>query len=841
MKHITLIVVAFLLVSCGTEQEGPRMVRDFNFDWRFSKGTHSEAFRPGFDDSGWEEVRLPHDWSISEVFVNDIAADDPALLPGGIGWYRKMFSMPAGSEEKVTWIEFDGIYNNSDVWINGHHLGNRPYGYAPFSYDLTPHLLHGGQENVITVRVDRTSFQDSRWYSGSGIYRNVKLVTVSEIHIPQWGVFITTPEIGEKHAVVNAMAEVSNAGTDVREVTLVTTILGPEGKEVAEAESLLRLEPGVKTTTNQAVNITDPRLWDTEHPHMYAAIQHIVEQDEVVDEISTPFGIRHFRYDPETGFYLNGEPTPFKGVCLHHDGGSVGAAVPIGIWERRLRILREAGCNAIRTAHNPPAQDFLDLCDRMGFLVQDEAFDEFHNPKDKRNNYKELKAEDVTRGYAVQFEEWAEEDVKAMVKRDRNHPCVVQWSIGNEIEWTYGRYGNSTGYWGQANDVNYYYDEPPYSIGKMKELFHGAEPDRYPLAATAQKLADWIREEDPTRPVTANLVIPSVSFFSGYADALDIVGLSYRNIVYDYIHKHYPEKMIFGTENWGSWHEWKPVVEREFIPGIFLWTGINYLGETSAGGRRGSGSGLLDFAGFEKPRYHMFRSLWKEDAHIFMNTVKLDHSDFRWDEESGKVEYKEEDGWKYYKWGWQPFNYHWNYQEGDSVVVEIFTNQPQVELFLNGKSLGSRFLEDADDRILKWLVPFEAGMLTAMAKPGKNNCEFSLYTAGEAAGVELTADKDVMKADAYDVVHLTATLLDSEGRPVQHQDEDIKFHVEGNCRVLGTDNGSNVSRKDYTSRSLSTWNGRCLMILQAGKEPGRISVHVTGKGIGSETVEITMK
>jgi hypothetical protein len=504
-------------------------------------------------------------------------------------------------------------------------------------------------------------------------------------------------------------------------------------------------------------------------------------------------------------------------------------------------ILKEAGCNSIRTAHNPPSEEFLDLCDRMGFLVQDEAFDEFHNPKDKRNNYKQLKEEDVTRGYASSFETWAEADVKAMVRRDRNHPCIVQWSIGNEIEWTFSRYGSSTGYWDGKNDVNYYYDLPPYSVDKMKELFYSKEPDPYPLAETAQKLADWIREEDPTRPVTANLVIPSVSFFSGYSDALDVVGLSYRNIVYDYIHELYPEKMIFGTENWGSWYEWMPVTEREFIPGIFLWTGINYLGETSTRSRRGSGSGLLDFAGFKKPRYHMYRTLWNEEPHVFMNTVKLQESDFVWNGPAAKVEYRREDGWKYYKWGWQPFNYHWNYSPGDSTVVEVFTNQEEVELFLNDRSLGIKKLADFEDRILKWMVPFEAGTLKAHAGSGEDQVEYLLSTSGPVQEIVLESDKNSMAADGYEVVHITARLLDATGNTVLHADEEISFRVEGPAQIIGTDNGSNVVRDNYTSNNLMTANGQCLLILQSKRENGPVRVQASVRDFQSNAIEIAIK
>ncbi len=840
MRHLYLFVLLIALSSCHGGSKELREVKDFNFDWVFLRGEANGADKPDFDDSSWEALRLPHDWSISEVLVNNLDEVKPEDLPGGIGWYRKKFTLPASANGKITWIEFDGVYNQSDVWINGQHLGNRPYGYTPFSYELTPYL-HYGAENVIAVRVDRSSFQDSRWYSGSGIYRNVKLVTVSAVHIPQWGVQVSTPEVSREKARVEVSVDVKNLWKEAFGGELLLAISDRDGEIVNEISQEVEIKADAENTTVLSIDVAFPELWDTNSPYMYSAKLSLADEDGVLDQISIPFGIRTFRYDPETGFYLNGKETLFKGVCLHHDGGSVGAAVVPGIWERRLKILKDAGCNAIRTAHNPPSEDFLDLCDRMGFLVQDEAFDEFHNPKDKRNNYKELTKEDITRGYAESFEYWAEADVKAMVRRDRNHPSVVQWSIGNEIEWTYSRYGTSTGYWEKENNVNYYYDEPPYSVEEIQKRFYGQDQDPYPLVETAQKLADWVREADATRPVTANLVIPSVSFFSGYADALDVVGLSYRNSVYDYIHKHYPEKMIFGTENWGSWYEWKPVVEKQFIPGIFLWTGIDYLGETSRKGSRGSGSGLIDFAGFEKPRYHMYKTLWNDEPHIFMNTVKLSESDFRWDEAGARVDYRRKDAWKYYTWGWQPFNYHWNYSKGDSTVVEVFTNQEEAELFLNGSSLGVQNLSDNEDRILKWLVPFEDGELKVIGRSGDSSCEYLLHTAGETHGIDLAAEKSSMKADAYDVVHLVAELKDENGNPVFNRDEQIEFLVEGPATIIGTDNGSNVSRKNYTSANLPTWNGKALLILQAGTKKGLVKVKVRVRDMESPAVEINVR
>ena len=834
------VTCASLCVASSSNWDA-RVTQDFNFGWKFSRGDSPEATLPAFDDSAWRDIRLPHDWSVEESFTQEETAGATAFLPGGIGWYRKRFTLPQEAQGKVTWIEFDGVYNNAKVWINGHPLGQRPYGYIPFRYDLTGHLTYGDKPNVLAVRADRSAFVDCRWYPGSGIYRKVKLVTTHPIHVPQWGSYVTTPVAEADQAEVMVRTTVKNSSPLPAKVSVELRLVDADHRCVGENSKETRLLAGETRDVEQLILVTKPKLWDTNNPHLYVVATEIKQDGQVLDRCQTTFGIRSLVYDAQKGFFLNGKQRLFKGVCLHHDGGLVGAAVPDGVWVRRLKALKEAGCNAIRTAHNPPSEAFLDLCDRMGFLVQDEAFDEWDNPKDKRNNYNQQKAEKVTAGYTRYFEKWAEADIKSMVLRDRNHPCIVMWSLGNEIEWTYPRYGQSTGYWEKKNKVNYYDDEPPYDVETIKKNFYARDFGKRDLADTAGNLARWVREIDTTRPVTANLVIPSVSSFSGYTDALDVIGYSYRQSVYDYGHRHYPDKMIIGTENWTQWHEWKPVIEKSYIHGIFLWTGIAYLGESGRWPSKGSNSGLLDFAGFKKPSWHMFRTLWNDEPHVYITTKELEKSIYKWDEEQQQIIEKTPGAWKRRHWGWYPVNSHWNYQKDEPVVVEVYTNCPEVELFVNGLSQGIHKLAHAEDRVLKWKTTYTAGTITAVGTKDGKRVDWQIKTSQQAAGIELTADKPIMASDFYDVVNITAQLVDQNGVPVTVEDRELVFDIQGDVRRLGVDNGSSTIDQDYQTNHCKTSQGRCLLVLQSKDKNGKVKVTATAGDITSQCLEIQIK
>ncbi|WP_347840730.1 sugar-binding domain-containing protein [uncultured Draconibacterium sp.] len=843
MKPINLSIILISLLfgfACNqNETISPRVEDDFNFNWRFHYGDIENGQEVEASDANWKEVRLPHDWSVEQSFTQENTAGATAFLPGGIGWYKKTFSVPKDWSDRITWIEFDGVYSNSEVWINGQYLGKRPYGYIPFKYELSKFLKYG-ETNEITVKADRSAYIDCRWYPGSGIYRNVKLVSANKVHIPQWGVFVSTPEVNAKKATVSVQTDVANRFASEKSITVKSSVFRGTMK-FTSSETKLQLKGDAQQTVQQKMDVGNPELWDIDSPNMYHLLSEIIVDGKVVDSKETTFGIRSFSFDKDKGFFLNRRNLLLKGVCLHHDGGLVGAAVPKGVWERRLKKLKAAGCNAIRTAHNPPSAEFLDLCDELGFLVQDEAFDEWNNPKDKRHNYNQQEANPLTSGYTEHFTEWKERDLKSMVLRDRNHPSIIMWSIGNEIEWTYPRYGQATGYWGsnKVGDVNYYWDEPPLSVEQIKDNFNNAEPGDYNLANTAKELADWVRDKDTTRPVTANLVIPSVSNFSGYAEALDIVGLSYRQSVYDYCKKHYPDMVFLGTENWTRYHEWKPVVDKDFISGIFLWTGINYMGESRSWPVRGSGSGLLDFAGFEKPSYQLFKALWNDEPHVFITTQTLDKSPYKTVGNSNNLVEKEANWAARQKWGWQEVNTHWNYEEGEEIAVEVYTNQPEVELFLNGKSLGIKKLAHVNDHILKWMVPFSTGKLAARAV--NNSAENTVVTAGAFAGIEIKADKTTLNANGYDVVHFVVQLLDADGNPVRHSEEELRFEIEGDAKLLGVDNGAATSVQDYQSNKIVTSEGKALMILQSNLNASTVTVKAVCEEITSKELKIAIR
>lgn len=828
-----------LISSIDAKAASARTDEDFNFGWKFHLGDSTEASAAEFPDAEWRSVRLPHDWSVEHSFTQENTAGATAYLPGGVGWYRKHFYVSAESQGRRISIEFDGVYTDSKVWINGHLVGKRPNGYTAFSYDLSEHLRYG-EENVIAVRADRSAYIDCRWYPGSGIYRDVRLVSRHATHIPQWGVFVSTPSVTAEKATVSVQTDLTNLGDALETLTLETELFF-DGQSQAKTRTRLKLAGTEQTQVAQEFLLESPQLWDIETPNMYLAVSRVYSRSGLIDTEETRFGVRSFRFDRDTGFYLNGENVPLKGVCLHHDGGLVGAAVPDGVWERRLRTLKAAGCNAIRTAHNPPSAAFLDLCDELGFLVQDEAFDEWNNPKDKKHNYGQQEADPLTTGYTEYFTEWSQRDLQAMVLRDRNHPSIVMWSIGNEIEWTYPGYETATGYWGatKKGDVNYYWDEPPYSIDEIKHLYLHADKGDYDLASTARDLADWVRDIDTTRPVTANLVIPSVSNFSGYAEALDIVGLSYRQSVYDYVRKNYPDLTILGTENWARYHEWKYAVDRDFISGIFLWTGIDYMGESKEWPRRGSTSGLLNFAGFEKPSYHLFKTLWSDEPHIYMTTQTVAASPYHWDASEQQLVEKEENWAARQKWGWHDVNEHWDYADGETVAVEVYTNQSAVELFLNGKSLGIQELDTQTDRILKWQVPYAAGEL--VAKAVNASVEETLRTAGVFAGIDMEADKLELEANAYDVSHFTIQLVDANGTPVRTDDQEVTFEIEGPAHLLGVDNGLVDSVQDYQSKRLVTGNGKALMILQSTKSAGEVRVTARSGDVSSKPITLQIK
>ncbi|MGJ8694486.1 MAG: glycoside hydrolase family 2 TIM barrel-domain containing protein [Thalassotalea sp.] len=811
-----------------------RIEADFNQGWLF-KLNDDQAFQaPEVNDASWRSLNLPHDWSVEHAFTQEKSDGATGYLPAGLGWYRKHFKTPDNGKNKHVLL-FDGIYNHATVWINGEQIGHQYYGYSPFYYDLSKYLKPIGQENVIAVKVDRSRYIDSRWYTGSGIYRDVKLISTSDIHIPVWGTYVTTPEITEQQASVSLAIEINNASQSDEAIEVTSQIIDNTGQVVATAKSNSEANAAKTNTVIQNLTVLAPKRWDIDSPTLYKAVTDIRLNGKVIDQYVTPFGFRTIKFDNNKGFFLNGKSLKIKGVNLHHDAGLVGAAVPDDVWRRRLEKLKDAGVNAIRTAHNPASAAFMHLCDELGLLVQAEIFDEYDNPKDKRLNQQERHDDYISRGYTEHFQENGEQDLKKSVKRDRNHPSVIMWSIGNEIEWTYPRYAKATGYFDMNANGNYFFNPPFITPEEINQRFHTSEEQGYVLAKTAKKLSTWVKELDTTRPVTANLILPSVSHITGYTDALDIIGYSYRRVIYDYGHELFPDKMIMGTENVVQWHEWKAIEERDFIAGTFLWTGIDYMGEShNKWPVKATASGMLDLAGFDKPSFHMMKTLWHDQPHVYLATQTLEKSLYKLTSDNKVVE-KKPGAWQRYVWYWHDVNKHWQYQPEQMIAVEVYSNCKAVELFLNGKSQGVKKLDDAPDHILKWAVPFSQGELIAKGQ-GDCTAQDELTTATSFAGINLSVDKSSLSNNYHHAAHIELQLTDKLGRAITFEDHSVSFEVTGPAHVMGVDNGSPSNVQDFQATALTTAKGRALMIIQATGQGDITVVAKSGNVISNKVV-----
>jgi len=573
----------------GLTQSGDTQKTLFNQDWRFALGDQTGADAAGFDDSAWRKLDLPHDWSIEGPFDSKWASGT-AYLPAGIAWYRKHFTLPAADAGKLVSIQFDGVYKDSTVYLNGHALGTRPYGYISFQYDLTPYLNATG-DNVLAVRVDHHDFADSRWYPGSGIFRNVYLIATNPFFVEHDGTFVTTLAATDDAADISIATTLRGmksaappAGGPESVFGIVTTIYDADGTPVATDSAKVdgpamflvvygQGEPASKQF-EQTFHIAQPALWSVDHPTMYTAVTEVIQDGKTIDAYRTPFGIRTIKFDPNTGFWLNGVSMKLKGVCLHEDAGALGSAIPQQVWERRLRTLKEAGTNAIRCSHNPPAPEFLDLCDRLGFLVMDEAFDEWTGGKNKWitgwNNGTPGKD-----GYHTYFDEWADKDIQDMVRRDRNHPSIIMWSIGNEID----------------------YQNDPYPPNS---------PELPPIAA---RLIKDVKAVDTTRPVTAACAFPETNLFK---TLLDVEGYNYMESHYAEDHAANPTRIMYGSENKSDLAAWLTVANTPYIFAEFLWTGIDYMGEARQFPNRASAAGFLDLAGYRKSEFYFRKSLWND-------------------------------------------------------------------------------------------------------------------------------------------------------------------------------------------------------------------------------------
>jgi beta-galactosidase len=803
-----LLLTTVILISFSFSLNAQRVVANFDDDWKFKLDSVNSYENTDADDASWRTLNLPHDWSIEMPFDSTSpTGTGGGALRGGIGWYRKTFTLPASSKDKNIFVDFDGVYMNSEVWINGHSLGVRPNGYISFRYDLTPYLKFGNEKNIIAVKVDNSKQPNSRWYSGSGIYRNVWLVTTNKVFVDHWGTHVVASNITDHSATLHVETSVANFSDRTQNASLVTTVFDEQGKQIAKQNaSNFRVDKFQKV--QQDIEVSNPHLWSISDPYLYKVVSQVVSDDKVIDEYTTNIGIRYFRFDIDKGFFLNGRPVKIIGVCDHHDLGCLGTAINTRALQRQLEMLKSMGINGIRTSHNPPAPELLDLCDKMGFIVMDEAFDMWKRPK---NPY----------DYHLYWDAWHQKDLEDQILRDRNHPSVFIWSIGNEIPEQWGNNGKDTS-------------------GR----------------SIARELAYIIHLADTTRPITSALNNPYPQGNEIYASgALDLVGFNYHQQEYKNFPKKFPGQKFIATESisslntrghydmpsdsirrwpqrwdkpienanpdltcsaydncsapWGSTHEetLKELLKYDFASGMFLWTGFDYIGEPTPypWPARSSYFGIIDLAGFPKDVYYLYQSLFtdKPVLHIFP---------------------------------------HWNWKAGQTIDVwAYYNNADEVELFLNEKSLGTK-KKTGDDLHVMWRVTYEPGMLKAISrKNGKVVLTKEIHTAGAPAKIILSADRNNINADAHDLSFVTAKVVDKDGNLVPDANNLIKFTTSGEGSVIATDNGSETDLESFKSPQHQAFNGLCLAVVQSNKKAGTIKLTANADGLQSSTIVITTK
>ncbi len=790
-----------LIAGCNRPVINPRIIQDFNENWAFQL-TDEEASSVHYDHSSWRMLNLPHDWSIEGKFSKEHPATaNGGALPGGIGWYRKEFYLPEPDSSKKIFIDFDGVYWNSTVYLNGKKIGYRPNGYVSFRYELTPYLNFGENANIIAVKVDNSNQPNSRWYSGSGIYRNVRLVKTNPVYIDLWGTYITTPKVDSTTSIVDIEIALSNSTKDKKELKVLTELKDKSGKTVGIATSRVEMVAKSRKTIKQTAEIKSPSLWSVDDPSLYSAATYIEEGKVLLDMYKTPFGIRYFDFDPQKGFLLNGRQTKILGVCNHHDLGCLGSATNVRALERQLEILKKMGCNGIRTSHNPPAPELLNLCDEMGFIVMDEAFDMWKKKKTPHD-------------YARYWDKWHVRDLKDHIIRDRNHPSVFIWSIGNEIleQW------DTTG------------------------------------IRIAHELYDIVYALDSTRSVTVACNPPSPANNLILSGVFDLIGYNYAHKEYVKHPKVFPGKSFIATETvsglmtrghydmpsdsvrrwpkrwdlpfttgnpdltvssydnvsapWGSTHEetWKIMKKHDFMSGMYIWTGFDYLGEPTpyTWPARSSYFGIIDLAGFPKDVYYMYQSEWtdKQVLHLFP---------------------------------------HWNWSEGQVIDMVVYTNCAEVELFLNDKSLGVK-KKEGDGLRITWQVAYEPGTVKAMGKTDDGKILTSeVRTAGKPAKIRLTADRAVINADGKDLSFITVDVLDENGILVPYADNLINFELEGDIHIAGVDNGNQVSHEPFKANYRKAFNGKCLVVLRSALKTGQAVLKASSDGLEPASIPIVLE
>ena len=821
MKKLLILFVALAAVTFRAEAR-----EKINFDkgWRFILADSAQMSLAMYDDSAWRMLNVPHDWAIEGDFsASAPSGNSGGALPGGVGWYRKSFEVAAADKGKLFYIDFDGVYMNAKVWINGQLLGQRPYGYSSFRFDLTPHLKFGAK-NVVAVRVDNSDQPNSRWYSGCGIYRHVWLVKTEKIHVAHWGTHVVAE--GNK---VSVSVSIDNNTTSQQTVVVRNKIISPAGVQVASASKKLSLNPSAKSIRSLSqLKVSRPQIWSCETPYIYKVVTTIEQNGKVVDTYETPTGFRTFKFDAEKGFSLNGKSMKINGVCQHHDLGCLGAAVNEDALYRQLRILKEMGTNAVRCSHNPPAPELLAMCDTMGLIVMDESFDMWRRRKTKND-------------YARFFDQWAERDLTDLVLRDRNHPSILMWSIGNEVLEQWSSADADTLSAEQANLIlNAGHD--------ASTLSHGTEMSVNSLLC--KNLCEIIRRLDNTRPITAGCNEPDPKNHLFKSGALDIIGFNYHHQWVKDVPKNFPGKPFIFSESvsalqtrgfymmpsdsvykapiewwlpyqdpsfqcsaydnmhasWSSTHEetWDVVKHNDFVGGQFIWTGFDYIGEPTPYGfpARSSYFGIVDLAGFPKDSYYMYQSEWtdKQVLHLFP---------------------------------------HWNWLEGQDIDLWCYyNNADEVELFINGRSQGVKAKKDDHEYHLMWRVKFEPGEVKAVArKNGKVVAEKTIRTSGAPAQLRMTSDRIRFgnNPNGDNLAFITVEVIDKDGNLCPRADDQVFFEVEGG-RIVGVDNGNPISMERFKDTKRKAFNGKCLVVVAT--DGGDVTVRAKGYQLGGSEVMV---
>jgi len=833
LKKSSLIVFGLILFVSNliAQSSSTSRTASFNVAWSFTRDSVASAEKPDFDDSKWRTITLPHDWSIEDLpnqtpdkivgpfSKNSIGKAATGWTVGGTGWYRKKFVTEENWQNKLVSIHFDGVYMNSDLWLNGYHVGYHPYGYTPFYYDLTPYLKPFGQENIIAVRV-RNEGKNSRWYAGSGIYRSVSLTITEPVHVATWGVYVTTPEVTQDNATVKIASTINNEHQSNSYISLVTTILDPFGKAVVNAQKNLQLTKDKSIIDEQTINLFKPALWSIETPQLYKAITEIKNGEKTIDRVETIFGVRsiHF-YDK--GFTLNGKTLQLKGGCIHHDNGPLGAMAFERAEERKIEILKKNGYNAIRSSHNPPSQALLDACDRLGMLVMDEAFDTWIRPKNPQD-------------YNLYFNEWGQKDMQAMILRDRNHPSVIMWSIGNEIYEVSDALGQE--------------------IGK--------------------RLADEVRRLDSTRPVSAAIVYlppftkkPWEDYETHLAD-LDVDGYNYflddKSIHYlrdsitahrfDSEHAKHPKKAYVVTESLPIYalENWEKSERCPYVIGGFKWTAFDYIGEAGLGKSREKPitgrpelKGLIGMGMFFKDEWPIFASGsgdfdligGKKQASYYQDVV------WRISPIEMLVHYPVPEGKKELiaTWGFpeELKSWTWPGQEGKKLQVHVYTRSKVVKLELNGKIIAEQTVPDGSITAT-FEIDYQPGILIAKGyDEGKQTCSNTLKTVSRPAGIRLVADRSKINADPNDLSYVSVEIIDAKGNVVPNVDDlDVSYQLLGNATIVGAGNGNAADMSSFQQNHKKVYQGRGMVIIRSNGTPGKIILKARANGITDGSTEI---